>query len=84
MDLKAKEIECLAEMLAECEYLLIGLGDEWEKAGQDEVRKAYESLYNLVGQKDYFIVTTATDARIFDAPFDEKRITAPCGNINWF
>jgi hypothetical protein len=27
--------------------------------------------------KDYFIVTTAKDARIFESPLDEAKITAP-------
>ena len=28
-------------------------------------------------------MTTAKDARIFESPLDEAKITAPCGNVNW-
>lgn len=64
--------------------LLIGLGEEWkmrrisdtdsieeiQKAEQhnDKLMRAYEALYRLVRDKDYFIVTMATDAKIYDTP----------------
>lgn len=78
------EEETLKKYLDVCEYLLIGLGSEWEKAGNAEVQEAYRALAELTEGKNYFIVTTAKDARIFDSALDAGRITAPCGNINWF
>lgn len=47
------------------------------------ILEAYETLYQLVKDKDYFIVTTNTDAVIFQSSLDGKRITAPCGNVTW-
>lgn len=75
--------KALRENCRECEFLLIGLGSEWEKVGDAEVREAYAALSSLAEKKDYFVVTTVTDARIFDSSLDAKRITAPCGNVNW-
>ena len=47
-------------------------------------KRACHALYELTDGKDYFVVTTVTDARIFDSPLRADRITAPCGNVNWF
>ena len=78
------EFKTLWERLGACEFLLIGLGSEWEKAGNAEVQEAYRALAAMTERKDYFIVTTAKDARIFESPLEDARITAPCGNVNWF
>ncbi|MEG7530107.1 MAG: hypothetical protein RSF83_01790 [Hungatella sp.] len=69
--------------LADCEKVLIGIGAEWSLAKDPEVISAYESLYQLVKEKDYFIVTSNTDGVIYESSLDEQRITAPCGNDNW-
>ena len=74
-----EELKTLRERLKACEFLLIGLGSEWEKAGGAEVQEAYRALASMTEGKDYFIVTTAKDARIFESPLDEAKITAPCG-----
>ena len=66
-----------------CQYLLIGLGREWEKADEKELENAYRALEKLVTGKDYFIVTTAVDGKIFEFLPDRSRISAPCGNVNW-
>lgn len=67
------EIRKIKERLAGCEKVLIGLGEEWKVARGDEeqekkIRQAYEALYGMLRDKDYFIVTMATDAVIFDTP----------------
>ena len=59
------------ERLERCERILIGLGEEWKLCkGQEErkeqVLKGYEVLYQWVKNKDYFIITMATDGVIFD------------------
>ena len=59
-----EELKTLRERLKACEFLLIGLGSEWEKAGGAEVQEAYRALASMTEGKDYFIVTTAKDARI--------------------
>lgn len=65
------------------ERILVGIGEEWEKKENPDVARAYEALYTLLKEKDYFIVTTVTDAAIFQSDLDPERITAPCGNDTW-
>ena len=38
-----EELKTLRERLKACEFLLIGLGSEWEKAGGAEVQEAYQA-----------------------------------------
>lgn len=45
----------------------------------NEVIQAYDALYELVKDKDFFVVTTCVDDRIYESKFPEERITAPCG-----
>jgi len=45
----------------------------------NKVIDAYNRLYELVKDKDYFVVTTCMDDRIYDSKFSEDKITAPCG-----
>lgn len=59
------------EHIRQCDKLMIGLGEEWrvDREDPDAVKKicaAYQNLYNLIKDKDYFIVTMAMDAVIFD------------------
>lgn len=90
------EYRSLEERLAHAEKVLIGIGAEWHIDGtaqtaddfEDRGRKniimeAYEVLYQMIQEKDYFIVTTNTDAVIFRSSLDSRRITAPCGNVTW-
>lgn len=64
------DITALKERLSSCQKVLVGLGEEWrikgDKEKEAEVRRAYDALYELLKDKDYFIVTMATDAVIFD------------------
>lgn len=81
------EYASLEERLKHASKVLIGIGAEWQEGRcpdrKADVRQAYEKLYRLIQGKDYFIVTTNTDAVIFDSPLDSSRITAPCGNVTW-
>ena len=65
----------LKEHLKTCERLLIGIGEEWKRP-EAEVIPAYDSLYRLTEGKDFFIVTTVTDGRIFKSGIDPARIVA--------
>jgi hypothetical protein len=61
----------ILQKLAGCDKLLIGLGEEWRVNRDDAaavagIREAYDKLYRMICEKDYFIVTMATDAVIFD------------------
>ncbi len=79
-------VENVRNEIDSCEYLLIGLGNEWEQAGTADAaaaKAAYEALARLAEGKNYFIVTTAKDAGIFKSPLSAERITAPCGNVTW-
>lgn len=71
------------ERVMDCEKVLVGIGAEWSLEKNPEVMKAYESLYQIIREKDYFIVTTNTDGVIFNSSLDGERIVAPCGNVNW-
>lgn len=85
------------EKIKEAQKVLIGIGKEWalrddEKdirfrhlsdPAQYDLKAAYEELYQLIQDKDYYIVTTLTDGAIYEMPFDKNRIVAPCGNIHW-
>ena len=83
--------------IKEAQKVLIGIGKEWalrddEKdirfchltdPSQADLKAAYEALYDLIKEKDYYIVTTLTDGAVYEMPFDKNRIVAPCGNIHW-
>ena len=85
------------EKIKEAQKVLIGIGKEWalrddekdirfrhlSNTAQSDLKAAYEELYQLIQDKDYYIVTTLTDGAIYEMPFDKNRIVAPCGNIHW-
>ncbi len=80
---RLSEYNSLAEQLRHADYVLIGLGAEWARKTRPNIRTAYEALARMLEGTDYFIVTTNTDAAIFDSPLEPTRITAPCGNETW-
>lgn len=51
----------------------------WKEHPDTKVIEAYNRLFELVRKKDYFVVTTCMDDRIYASNFEEERITAPCG-----
>lgn len=63
----------LKEQLAGCEKVLIGLGEEWKSGEEVRLGRAYQALYELVKEKDYFIVTMATDARIYETALGSRQ-----------
>ena len=77
------QTKLVRERLESSEKILVGIGKEWNSDGHSEVMDAYEALYQLIRDKDYFIVTTNTDGAIYDSHLDKERITAPCGNVHW-
>ena len=40
---------------------------------QSDLKAAYEELYQLIQDKDYYIVTTLTDGAIYEMPFDKNQ-----------
>lgn len=71
------------DALADAQKILIGIGAEWRISRNPEVHQAYGALSRILTDKDYFIVTTNTDAAIYDSCLDGERIVAPCGNETW-
>ena len=51
-----------------------------EKEKEGETVQAYKNLYELVKDKNYFIVTTCIDGHIENAGFNPEKIVEPCGN----
>lgn len=81
-DRKDGELETEAFSLFEKENpLLAGFERlQYRKENPDNrVVEAYNRLFEIVKDKDYFVVTTCMDDRIYDSMFSEERIVAPCG-----
>jgi len=51
----------------------------WRDNPKEDAIEAYNRLFELVEKKDYFVVTTCIDDRIYKSRFPEDRIAAPCG-----
>lgn len=112
-------MEKVKEIINEADYVLIGIGNEFEykdvatelleiyrkKKEQaegkeaewilpflrnfqhesnklDTIMNAYNNLYELVKDKNYFVVTLNTDDVIMNTKFNRDKITAPCGSIS--
>ena len=81
------------EKIKEAQKVLIGIGKEWALRDDekdirfrhlsDPAQSDLKAAYELIQDKDYYIVTTLTDGAIYEMPFDKNRIVAPCGNIHW-
>ena len=80
MDDTAKQV---LQYLAGAGKVLVGIGGEWKRSRNSEIRRAYEVLGKLLEDKDYFIVTTNTDAAVYDSCLENDRIVSPCGNETW-
>lgn len=78
-----KENQNIRQEIDECEKLLIGLGEEWRAELVPDLDEGYGKLAELTEGKDFFLVTTVTDARIFESGIEAARIVAPCGNETW-
>ncbi len=91
--MKTEELEQIRQRIFNSQKVLIGIGGEWRQnpdpkqperiTPRPEVAQGYLSLYELIKDKDYFMVTTVTDGEILKQPFDSQRIVAPCGNVTW-
>lgn len=47
------------------------------------VINAYQNLYEMVKEKDYFIISTCTDDRIYDVDFSGEKVVTPCGGFRF-
>lgn len=72
------DFQIFRQKLNEAQFVLVGIGEEWKADSRpEEIKKAYEKLAELLGGKNYFIVTTLEDNMIFDTGLFGKRIAAP-------
>lgn len=77
---KKKEKE---ELSKEVEWLVPFLRSYSCKNCKDiKLENAYEHLYQLVKDKNYFVVTLNEDDKIFQSSFPADKITAPCGSMS--
>ena len=83
-----KEEQPLSDYEGFCEQwkhaakILIGIGGEWKKSKREDICEAYDLLEKCLEGRDYFIVTTNTDAEIFRSRLDASRITMrPGGSV---
>ena len=51
----------------------------WKKHPDQKAIDAYNRLFEIIKEKDYFVVTTCMDDRIYDSMIPEEKIAAPCG-----
>lgn len=54
-----------------------------ERKREGERIQAYQKLYQLIKDKNYFIVTTCIDSIVRQAGFDKEKIVEPCGSYHW-
>lgn len=76
------ELEKVKQIIADSDMVLIGIGDQLskEKAGREEILETYDTLYQMVEGKPWFIVTLNTDDLIYESHFNRMLIVAPCGS----
>jgi len=65
----------------ETDYQKVLALDE-DSVKKQDILAAYESLYELIKGKTYFIVTMNTDDLIYKSSFDREQIVAPCGSVH--
>ena len=81
----------LEDRIKEYDTILIGIGSEWKAEYHTDIIEVYNILFREIKYKNFFIVTTVTDGKIFDSELGQsegffapvKQIVAPCGNENW-
>ena len=52
-----------------------------QQSGDDRWNSAYQSLKDIIAEKNYFIISLCMDDYIYSAGLDEKRIVTPCGGF---
>lgn len=75
MEKQQMDMTKIRHQIQDCDKLLIGIGEEWSQSRCPDVLGAYEDLYRLVKGRDYFIVTMATDAIIYESPLGSREET---------
>ena len=81
----------LKEKIKQYDTILIGIGSEWRSEDNPDIIAVYDMLYDEIKYKNFFIITTVTDAKIYESSLGiaegffapVKQIVAPCGNRTW-
>ena len=85
------QYETIYEKIKDADLVLIGIGKELsqrkdieEEQEKEERIHLFNQLYDVIGNKNYFLITTNTDDCIYDSKFEADKIVAPCGsNFRW-
>ena len=77
-------INKIKEEIKACDKLLIGIGNEWNHAqASDEYTDAYAILKNMISDKDYYIISLATDDGIYSVWDESEHVVTPCGGYRY-
>ena len=74
-----ENIKELLEMINDAELVLVGIGEEFltSENSETDVLKAYENIADVLGEKNYFIVSLCNDDIIYSSGLKIDKITAP-------
>ncbi len=74
---KKEARQLIDETIADSEFVLVGIGDEFEKGTDEEVKACYDELARMMNGKPYFIISQVADKRIFDSKILDFFVCAP-------
>lgn len=57
--------------------------DYLKKHKDEKIILAYRNLKKLIDGKDYYLISTCTDDRVYQFGFDSNRIVTPCGGFRY-
>lgn len=75
------QIECVKNNYP---FLYPYLQQVFIKENSQKYVEFYNRLYELVKEKNYYVLTTNVDDVIYHSNFDKERIVSPCGSIHQF
>ncbi len=64
---------------AKCQWIIPYVNYSFLK-NNDDLKKAYDNLKELLNNKDYFIISVCTNSMIQDIGLSNQRIVEPCGS----
>ncbi|MFQ9509915.1 MAG: hypothetical protein ACLRZ7_03090 [Lachnospiraceae bacterium] len=80
------DVNKIREKISDSEVILVGIGKEFalceKEENKTELLECYNKLASLVEGKRHFIITTNTDALIYESGLERDKIVAPCGDIH--
>lgn len=72
-------LENLMNQIDESDCVLIGIGEEYrvQERSKQEVLSALDGLFEIVKNKNYYVLDICDDRTIFESKFGDKKIAAP-------